>query len=423
MGNLNLPVVLYGAGSRAAFEKKQAELYGLNPACFVDADVRKQGGVCCGLPVLSLKQVKGKYGEFYVYLTPGWEKHREIFDCLIEQGIKQERILNYSEMEKCLGCEELDSSLYAYSSSLISCCRSNDSMKESEVFWKNNDWDMEGAVLEYISMKDRLIRSIKNEEVCRCTGCSNIKNEMRPVRKTAKLLALSIEQLCQLSCVYCVYKNEESIFYAKANDRHFVRDFDYKRFIEILDRRELLSYDAVILLTGGEITISPRVDEILDAVQEYRLQVLTNAVIYNERIAELTARPGSCVNISVDAGTRQTYKLVKGVDAFDKVWTNIKKYKGCGVTVFVKYVFLEENSNEADVMGFIHEAVKAGVNGNDTIMISADYYRKVYCTQEQMRLMAKMLSIAEQNEISWYIVQTFKPDEKAEILRLKSEMN
>ena len=430
------------------YGKKEAEAHGLDCVCYVDIDVCKQGSVLHGLRVLSFDQAREKYGDFNLFLTPDWEKHDEIVKYLIKNGLDKERILN--AMEECAGCADLDSSLGVVSTGLFPCCRIGDDMNKPPVaWWEDSDKDIESTVLQYVAVRDRMVRQVRDAKECQCAGCAMIKTAYRPVKKKIEKLGLAIETSCQLSCIYCCFDRDSRRMYGVSNGSHKARDYDYKRFIEILEwqglldphrlfnfdkhrsiakefdykgfieileRLGLLSVKTTIHFGAGEITINPRIDDILNVVEKYNLLVYTNAVIFNDRIASLAARPGSSMNISVDAGTRETYKLIKGADAFDRVWGNIKRYTDCGVKISAKCVVIKENSNVADMEGFAVRAVEAGVS---ELRVSTDHYMQIPLTDAQMRLIAKMLCLAEDNGLHFNFEWSIKADERYKILRYK----
>ena len=53
----------------------------------------------------------------------------------------------------------------------------------------------------------------------------------------------------------------------------------------------------------------------------------TNCMKYDEDIAQnLHDNPNSAINLSIDSGTPETWKKVKGIDNFDKVTENLARY-------------------------------------------------------------------------------------------------
>jgi len=414
--NINhLPVVLYGAGKKAVQEMEIVKNMGLTPVCFCDTDTTKQGDMYLGLPVLSFEQIKKEYRKFDIYVTPELPtvKH-EIFDYLLQQGIARESIINCNE-ERYASCEYLETRLmidqgYGQGAGLFFCCKVNDTINVSpSINWYNNteQLEMEDAVSQWIDLRDRTIHAIRNGDPCECAGCSRIATRWWPSEKKLKIVPFGFEFPCQLSCIYCSCGKRMD-----GEQRRFMRDFDYRRFVKALDNRGLLSDDTRFTIATGELTINSRKDELLDAIEKYKLTVNTNAIVFDSRVAELTTKPGSCLIISIDAGTRKTYKLIKGMDAFNKVWSNVKKYSEHGVNVQVKYIFLPENSNDLDIDGFIQELMTVKAKFSDIVLIlSSDMLKQSQHTEEQIRLIAKMYSIARQNNILVVINETFRADE------------
>jgi len=144
-------------------------------------------------------------------------------------------------------------------------------------------------------------------------------------------------------------------------------------------------------IAGGEPTIMPRKDELLDLINDFRLNLATNGIVFDDRFAMMTARPGSMAVISVDAGTRETYRRIKGMDAFEIVCGNIKKYRERGANITMKYIFMPENSNETDMDGFISQALDAGV---DNIQCSVDFNRKALLDEQTAGAIARMMDKA-----------------------------
>jgi molybdenum cofactor biosynthesis enzyme MoaA len=127
---------------------------------------------------------------------------------------------------------------------------------------------------------------------------------------------------------------------------------------------------------------------------------------------------GGGIMISVDAGTRETFKRIKGIDAFDKVWENIKKYYDFGSRMLLKYIFVDENSNDTDVERFIKNVVNIGVSN---IAIDRDAFRSRLYSQEQKYLMVKMYKLAKLNGINAFYGGTFNEYERYEFMQIMAQ--
>ena len=404
----NLPLAFYGAGRQAPIEKQIIEVLGLKAVCFIDQDTSKQGKDYLGLPILSLDEAKVKYGAFGFNLCITLkEKRMEIFSYLIQQGIRKERIINDELFEEYMGCEYLEMYLTVNESKFNFCCIKNNQIPS--VIGMESAEDLISA---WINQRDYLIKSIKDGKENICTGCHYIKKDTYTKEKKIRMLSFAGNTPCQLSCIYCELSNY-SLPLNKFNKK-LVQTFDWRGLFRCLEQRELIANNAAVCISAGEFTLSPRKDEILDILEKYKIQLLTNAIIYDERIATLTARPDNSQLISIDAGTRETYKYVKGADAFDKVWANIKKYVDKGTNIILKYVLLPENCNEADITGFIQQASNAGVS---TIYCSDDFRSTVPLDEQQVRMAGRMRDLSKSYGISSIFFDTyFKPGDVERIL-------
>jgi len=414
INNNDLPLVLYGAGRRAPLGVSIMKNFGLSPICICDADTDKQDTEYLGLPVLSIAEAFKRYGKFNVFVTVGNELKYSAFDSLLEYGIDKNRILNYVSKERYRGCPFLFHNLTVDSEGFLRPC-DNGIGKDSSInvntalkvsIYKNDIVDIGASLSLYIDNRKRAINAIKNGEICECTGCSAIKEDLW--KDKLKTVSFGFCAPCNLSCIYCSNSN------IGEGAARLSWDFDVKRFINKLNEQGLLDPMSTMHWASGEITINQKKREILDALGKYRCNIACNCVIFDAQIAKLNGM----LCPSIDAGTHETYKRIKGIQAFDDVWRNIKKYIDSGLKVAVKYIFISENSNEADIIGFIKEATKADVKN---IIISAEYTKKFPimrkpCTEEQFKLMAKMYNMAKRNGISTYINETFTPDENNLIL-------
>jgi hypothetical protein len=74
--------------------------------------------------------------------------------------------------------------------------------------------------------------------------------------------------------------------------------------------------------------------------------------------AETIAKDRGAVEVSVDAGTRETYASYKGADVYDRVVENILRYRESG-PIKLKYIAAGCNISDADIDGFVDLARRA----------------------------------------------------------------
>ena len=211
----------------------------------------------------------------------------------------------------------------------------------------------EEVVARFIKQRDELINKIRNGETTPCDGCPELQKDRWDPEKKVRTIAFSLQFPCNYACSYCHSRNMRNIV-SEEYDRE-INSFDFAAVLRELDRTGNLALETPIELSAGEITINPRKAEIYDVIRDYPVMFFTNAYLYDERIAEHIARDKrSFINCSVDAGTRDTYRLVKGMDGFEKVRGNLYRYSvKNGGRLQLKYIILNENCSRADLDGFV----------------------------------------------------------------------
>lgn len=116
-----------------------------------------------------------------------------------------------------------------------------------------------------------------------------------------------------------------------------------------------------VSVSDGEITVAPYRDDLLNLIIEKNLDsdIDTNAILYNEKVAEALKRPGSQMRVSLDCGTPETFQRIKRVDKFNDVVQNIERYKKAGARVCLKYILLPGyNDSIEEVKAFIQIALR-----------------------------------------------------------------
>lgn len=214
------------------------------------------------------------------------------------------------------------------------------------------------SLSKYMQKLDEVLEDMQKDNNP-CTGCKQLIKKRIPKYKLSKQIksfSISHYTKCHLRCAYCFipYKNLDF-----KNDM----EYDAMDIINYLDNMDMLSDNFEIGWGGGEPTISKYFDKNISEMLEkgYNIFINTTAVKFSDSIYNGMKQKKLSIQVSVDSGTSETYKKVKGVDHFDNVWNNIKKYADFPDNIRIKYILFDWNSNEKDISGFIDKCLWAGI--------------------------------------------------------------
>lgn len=351
MKKTEFPVAIYGAGAVAN------SLYGslkkeYNVVCFCDSDKKKQGGTLLGQAVMSIEDAMSRYEDLHVFVATTIEHKFSIMDALIKQGFPKEKILNYEPYKKYRSCTQLESRI-GFSEKAMLICPSSFGKHHTPVI--EYEGDVEQDIAKFKEVRDAIIEEvasngeIKSEKACKhnCIGCPNVKEGFWAENRRILDVCFSIKHKCNFKCIYCVEaKMEKNIL---SGDEHLD---EVLGIMASMKEENMLDPKAIICVAPTEISVHPYKEKILDSTKDYVCQFTTNSAVYVEKIATALENGGK-IFCSLDAGTAETFKEVKGVDCFQRVCDNLKKYAQHG-EVEAKYIFLPGiNDNEDDVMGFV----------------------------------------------------------------------
>ena len=164
---------------------------------------------------------------------------------------------------------------------------------------------------------------------------------------------MSIENhsVCNMKCTYC-----SEIYYGGKKSNYDLNNLLYK-----LESSGVLSRDLRIVWGGGEPVLSKDFNEsfdfIIDKLNPSSVMVYTNATIFNHTIEKYLKNKKIMITTSIDAGNQNTFKKVRGVKTFDKVFKNLKNYADAcmGKNVIIKYIFTNDNSSYEEINGFLEK--------------------------------------------------------------------
>lgn len=94
----SVPVVLFGAGSAGKELCPVLKVHGVNPVCFCDNNPSRMGEFHCGLPVISLSELRKEHKDSLIVVTTGAYRD-EVKQHLVDIGFDEDRILTISNQE------------------------------------------------------------------------------------------------------------------------------------------------------------------------------------------------------------------------------------------------------------------------------------------------------------------------------------
>lgn len=247
------------------------------------------------------------------------------------------------------------------------------------------DWD------KFFDERAKEIEAIKNStENESCKNCHRIEQlEFNDDRKIRYIL-LSPWQICNSDCVYCLGHekplNPNNVDYEEKY-RQLVEPYDIVTILKDMIAKNVLAEDVEIDFAGGEPTLYPRFDEIMDLLLDNNCRniiIHTNNIQYSKAIEKGIKLNAVSLMISIDAGTKKCHEKIKRVKSFDKVWKNFKNYSKVKpndyrMKLCTKYVIVPEiNDSEKEIKEFIKKSKKQGathvaINVYNQLLNNMDY--------------------------------------------------
>lgn len=282
-------------------------------------------------------------------------------------------------MKKSYKCEKLEKTIHFLPSRVAFCCSNAQGASTEELNFSHIDFN------NIEQKRKSFIQALKQGIIPKeCTGCCDYKEtepqsllqKIFPAKDNNKIkiqhIIIDHYKQCECNCIYCSGK----LLYPNTTQNYeilpIIKEL-YKR--NCIDRENLL-----VEFQGGNLSLLKEFKALMEEFNKEnatRYIFLTNNIKYVEEIEQYGNQPESIISISLDAGTRETYKRIKGVDAFDIVVENIQKYRqNTQLLIFLKYIILEgENDNLEELKHFLEIAKEVNTNGEVSLEID---YRKMF---------------------------------------------
>jgi pyruvate-formate lyase-activating enzyme len=413
-------VVFFGAGYYAQMvfgdlAKKHS------PVAYGDNDPKKQGTRFMGLPVLSLDQIEARHPGCLFYVTVNDLTKPAVVTSLLDHGVAPSRIINYVKSTRYKSCAYLESLMVYHRKKMFFCC---------SVFGQSLSPSIAGHGLAhkdhlkaFFATRDRIIdemnattpeTTVQNQ----CLKCSYTRHGFWPDDRRIRFLSLFFHGICNFRCSYCTYNSSCSAIPGYGSDLIIEDTEDALALLRLMKDEGYVDADTVIINAAGEITVHPLRNELLAAFRDHPCWFFSNASVYNETIAEILSRGRSRICPSVDAGTRETFAKIKGVDMFDKVCENLRRYSSYGF-VHLKYIVLPGvNDNEGDIDGFLDICRRLNIKAVD---ITRDTYATDAFSDHTIDMIARTLIELQRLGICAYAPDYMFPGGASERLSLEKK--
>lgn len=275
--------------------------------------------------------------------------------------------------DKTWSCTDLHHSLFLAPGEVRTCCKRffvNGEMRGDVVL--DGIQIIEGESLnlrEVLEVKRSLLGKINRGDHSACDGCPFMSlQEWGPIeRLDVKYLSMEQHSICNLRCAYCDDK-----YYGGAKSVYSV-----EQTINELVASGSLANCHTVVWGGGEPLLDPNFDQMMTQISDYvpaaQHRVLSNGLRFSEALShQLQSRQAQLVT-SVDAGTEETFVLVRGRSGLLTVVENLKKYHNCNPNrVTIKYIITSQNNSIPEIGAFC-ELMHNHDLSNSFFQISSDF--------------------------------------------------
>ena len=276
-----------------------------------------------------------------------------------------------SSAEKTYSCSALHHSVYFAPNELRHCCKRffvDGKIKgDVQIFPVKSTKDI--SVKKILKEKKKLYDSINKGEDNACSGCPFLTLDHWSELKKLEIKHVSIEthSVCNMKCTYC-----SDVYYGGLRPQ-----YNFENVLKKFKKENAFSKNLDVAWGGGEPTLMENFDNIfknfVDKFKPKSNKIYSNAIKYSKTIEKYLKNSKVSLTTSIDAGTEKTFKKIRGVKAFEKVLSNLKKYsKVAKKGVVIKYILTEENYQLDEIKNFIHQIKKYELQNCD-FQISSNF--------------------------------------------------
>lgn len=240
-------------------------------------------------------------------------------------------------MQKKYKCPYIDSGINFFYNEVRVCCKSAHKVEGMPVLAEYDNISIKN-ILE--KKKEYKKRFETGDIPAECEGCIFISETEKPNEDLSfGYIDINTFINCNCQCVYCSCKdienfNEKSVY-------GILQELCNKKMIKNIP-------EGYMQFAGGEPTLMKDFEKIINLfikndIDNYLIH--SSGIKYSKAIEKLLKEKSTRLVISPDAGSKEVYKCIKNVPAFERVISNIKKYakaasKNPKSSVITKYIII-----------------------------------------------------------------------------------
>jgi hypothetical protein len=268
-----------------------------------------------------------------------------------------------------LSCKDLDSSLFLGPDEIRACCKRFfvNGIRKGDVVLLKADESIDLKRIQ--SSKQELINRINQGTAHECSGCPYI--ERRTIYKGGiDYMSLENFAYCNMRCTYCSPK-----YYGGTEAKYNAAN--------IVSQVALLPIGfephCHVVWGGGEPTLSPRFEPInqrlKSTLKSGKIRVLSNSLKYSNILEEQLKDEHFHLVTSIDAGTEETFKIIRGKPGLSDVINNLVRYQSVlndPRRLTIKYIIGSTNYSSHELQTFV-EKIAGSPLLNSLFQISCDF--------------------------------------------------
>jgi hypothetical protein len=228
---------------------------------------------------------------------------------------------------------------------------------------------------DVIQAKKDLLDNINNGTDILCSGCPHLSvGDWVEVEKEAiNVISVEDHSLCNMKCTYC-----SDVYYGGVEPQ-----YDLKFLLRGLPK---VDEGLHIAWGGGEPTVRKDFEELFSYLTEnYRprtQRIFTNALKYSKALQQALDAKLATITTSIDAGTEDTFKKVRGTDRLDIVLKNLHSYsRNNSELITIKYIFTDDNFEYKEINAFVENLINYDLLGCN-FLISTDFKSELLSDQK-----------------------------------------